>query len=346
MSEPRSNKRARYFRFFAFAFCAVVGVYSLYLRSQAITLENVQDILRSKLEDQQRRKLRLETLVAGARAIQSQQSAEMNELRKLQKRVTTKDQFLVTSGDKIVRQLAVYAPSSERRMILYVPAGNHCLVYAIKEVLGTPAETYSALANWGNDHRQIQDTKEIPLVGETVYELRTVVKKGTDSSIGIQLFGPEDNAVHEDSFPLSHVAFQGLNNWQNDSEILATYPNEIRSAGDAKTHVDAKKSAPVTPLLTFTLDHLGGKDQDSKGRVKMRFWIDSDSPPCMSDISVAVSYDFLSSNLRHAPQLTKSQAITKAFKSYDGSSRYYFAEGYFDGAVIPLFNDKPLGDKQ
>lgn len=85
-----------------------------------------------------------------------------------------------------------------------------------------------------------------------------------------------------------------------------------------------KESAPVTPLLTFTLDHLGGKDQDSKGRVKMRFWIDSDSPPCMSDISVAVSYDFLSSNLRHAPQLTKSQAIDKTFQPYDGSSRYHF----------------------
>ncbi len=330
----------------AIAACIAVAGYGSILSAQAVRLEREHDMLQAELRDKQQRKQRLGELVTQARAIQSQQSAEMTELRKLQKRVTTKDQFLVTSGDKIVRQLAVYAPSSERRMILYVPAGNHRLVYANKEVLGTPSETYSALANWGNDHRQIQDTTEIPLMGETVYELRTVVKKGTDSSIGIQLIGPGDKAVHEDSFPLSHVAFQGLNNWQNDSEIFATYPNEIRSAGDAKTHVDAKKSAPVTPLLTFTLDHLGGKDQESKGRVKMRFWIDSDSPPCMSDISVAVSYDFLSSNLRHAPQVTKSQAITKAFKSYDGSSRYYFAEGYFDGAVIPLFNDKPLGDEQ
>ena len=61
----------------------------------------------------------------------------------------------------------------------------------------------------------------------------------------------------------------------------------------------------------------------------MRFWIDSDSPPCMSDISVAVGYDFLSSNLRHAPQLTKSQAIDETFQPYDGSSRYYFSDGYF-----------------
>jgi hypothetical protein len=329
MSESRSNKRARYFRLWAFVSFSVVGVYSLYLRSQAITLEIVQDTLRSKLEDQQRRKLRLETLVAQARTIQSQQSAEMKELMKLQKRVTTRDQFLVTSGDKIVRQLAAYAPSSERRMILYVPAGNHRLVYAIKEVLGTPSEAFSSLANWGNDHRQIQDTTEIPLVGESVYELRTVIKKGAGSSISIQLIGPGDKAVHEDSFALSHVPFQGLNNWQNDSEIFATYPNEIRSAGDAKTHVDAKKSAPVTPLLTFTLDHLGGKDQDSKGRVKMRFWIDSDSPPCMSDISVAVSYNFLSSNLRYAPQLTKSHAFNWTFRPYDGSGCYSFVDGYF-----------------
>ena len=329
MSEPLSNKRARYFRLLAFVFCAVVGVYSLYLRSQAIALENVQVTLRSKLEDQQRRKLRLETLIAQARAIQSQQSAEMNELKKLQKRVTTRDEFLVTSGDKIVRQLAVYAPSSERRMIFYVPAGNHRLVYAIKEVLGTPTETYSAIGNWGNDHHQIQDTTEISLAGEAVYELRTGVKKGADSSISIQLIGPGDKAVHEDSFTLSHVAFQGLNNWQNDSEIFATYPNEMRSAGDAKTHVDAKKLASVTPLLTYTLDHLGGKDQDSKGRVKMRFWIDSDSPPCMSDICIAVSYGFLSRNLRHAPQLTKSQAFNETFRPYDGSGCYHFVDGYF-----------------
>lgn len=329
MSTPQSTKWATYGRLVAFLFCAVVGAYSLYLRSQAIELENVRDTLRSKLEDQQRRKLRLETLVAQSRAIQSQQSAEMNELKKLQKRVTTRDEFLVTSGDKIARQLAVNAPSSERRLILYVPAGNHRLVYAIKEFLGTPTEAYSLLANWGNDHRQIQDTTEIPLVGETVYELRAGVKKGAGSSISIRLIGPGDKAVHEDTCLLSHVAFQGLNNWQNDSEIFATYPNEIRSAGDAKAHVDAKKSTPVTPLLTLTLDHLGGKDQDSKGRVKLRFWIDSDSPPCMSDISVAVSYDFLSSNLRYAPQLTKSQAFSETFRSYDGSGCYHFVDRYF-----------------
>ena len=335
MSNAASTKRVGLMWLVTIAACIAVAVYGSIQSAQAVRLEREHDTLQAELRDKQQRKQRLGELVTQVRAIQVQQSSEMKELNQLQKRITTRDQFLVNSGDKIVRQLAVYAPSSERRLLFYVPAGNHRLVYAIKEVLGTPAETYSALANWGNDHRQIHDMTEIPLVGETVYELRTVVKKGMDSSIGIQLIGPGDKAVHGDSFALSHVAFQGLNNWQNDSEIFATYPNEIRSSGDAKTHVDAKKSAPVTPLLTFTLDHLGGKDQDSKGRVKMRFWIDSDSPPCMSDISVAVSYDFLSSNLRHAPQLTKSQAITKTFQSYDGSSRYYFAEGYFEGNAYP-----------
>lgn len=329
MSKGASTKRVGLMWLIAIAACMAVAVYGFILSGQAVRLEREHDTLQAELRDKQQRKQRLGELVAQARAIQVQQSSEMKELKQLQKRTTTRDQFLLTSGDMIIRQLAVYAPSSERRMILYVPAGNHSLVYAIKEFLGTPSETYSALAEWGNDHRQIQDTTEIPLVGETVYELRTVVKKGTDSSISIELIGPGDKAVHEDSFPLSRLAFQGLNNWQNDSEIFATYPNEIRSAGDAKTHVDAKKSAPVTPLLTFTLDHLGGKDQNSEGRVKMRFWIDSDSPPCMSDISVAVSYDFLSSNLRHAPQLTKSQAIDETFQPYDGSSRYYFTDGYF-----------------
>jgi hypothetical protein len=210
-----------------------------------------------------------------------------------------------------------------------VPAGDHRLVYAIKEVLGPATETYSELARWGNDHRRIQATTEIPLVGETVYELRTGVKKGTDSSISIQLIGPGDEAVHKDSFPLSHVALQGLNNWQNDSEIFATYPNEIRSAGDAKMHVDAKKSAPVTPLLTLTLDHLGGKDNNSKGRVKMRFWIDSDSKPCMSDISVAVSYDFLASSLRTVPQQSMFGGFTRTFKPSSSSGCYYFVDEYF-----------------
>ena len=116
---------------------------------------------------------------------------------------------------------------------------------------------------------------------------------------------------------------------QNDSEVFATYPNEIRSAGDAKYHVDSKKPAPVTPLLTFTIDQLGGKEQDSKGRVKMRFWIDSDSKPCMSDISVAVSYDFLSTNLRTVPQQSKSEGFAKTFQPYDGSGRYFFVDGYF-----------------
>ncbi len=109
------------------------------------------------------------------------------------------------------------------------------------------------------------------------------------------------------------------------------YPNEIRSAFDAKMHVDSKKSVPVTPLLTFTLDHLGGKDKNSKGRVKMRFWIDSDSRPCMSDISVAESYDFLSTDLRYTPQQSTPEGFTHTFESYDGSGRYHFVDGYFDG---------------
>ena len=315
----------------AIAACIAVAVYGSILSAQAVRLEREHDTLQAELRDKQQRKQRLGELVTQVRAIQVQQSSEMKELNQLQKRITTRDQFLVTSGDKIVRQLAVYTPSGERRLLFYVPAGNHRLVYAIKEFVGTPTETYSALANWGNDHRQIQDTTEIPLMGETVYELRTGVKKGADSSISIRLIGPGDKAVHEDSFPLSHVAFQGLNNWQNDSEILATYPNEIRSAGDAKTHVDAKKSAPVTPLLTFTLDHLGGKDQDSKGRVKMRVWIDSDSPPCMSDISVAVSYDFLASRLRTVTQQSLFRGFTKTFKPSASSGCYYFEDEYFGG---------------
>ena len=162
----------------AIAACIAVAVYGFILSAEAVRLEREHDTLQAELRDKQQRKQRLGELVTQARAIQVQQSSEMKELNQLQKRITTRYQFLVTSGDKIVRQLAVYAPSSERRMILYVPAGNHRLVYAIKEVLGKPTETYSALANWGNDHRQIQDTTEIPLMGETVYELRTGVKKG------------------------------------------------------------------------------------------------------------------------------------------------------------------------
>ncbi len=335
MNNVASTKSVGWMWQIGIAACIAVAVCGLILRSQAVMLERVHDSLQAELRDKQQRKQRLDDLVTQARAIQVQQSSELKELKQLQKRVTTRDQFLVTSGEKIVRQLAVYSPSSERRMILYVPSGNHRLIYAVKEALGTPTEAYSALANWGDDHRQIQDTTEIPLTGGTVYELRIGIKKVADSSISIQLIGPGDMAVHDDSFALSHVAFQGLNNWQNDSDIFATYPNEIRSVGDAKMHIDAKKSAPVTPLLTFTLDHLGGKDQDSQGRVKMRFWIDSDSPPCMSDISVAVGYDFLSSNLRHTRQITKSQAITKTFQSCDGSSRYYFVDGYFDCNAYP-----------
>lgn len=329
MSGNGSNNRARYGRFCAFALCAVVGVYGLYLRSQAIALENAQDALRSKLQDHQRRKLRLETLVAQAREIQSRQSAEMKELKKLQKRVATREEFFVTSGDKIVRQLAVYAPSGERRMLFYVPAGKHRLAYAIREILGSNNETYPVLDDWGNDHQRIPGAITVNLLGDTVYELRTRVDKSTRKSVTSELVGPENKLVLEDSLPLSYPALQGLSNWQNDSEIFASYPNELRSAAEAKSHVDAKKSAPVTPLLTFTLDQLGGKDQDSKGRVKMRFWIESDSPPCMSDISVAVSYDFLSSNLRYAPQLTKSRAFKETFRPYDGSGGYCFVDGYF-----------------
>lgn len=317
----------------AFALCIALGLYGLFLRAQATSLEEVRNTLQAKLEDQQRRKLRLEELVKQARAIQIQQSNEMKELKSLQKRITTRQKFLVTSGDKIVRQLAVYAPSSERRLLFYVPAGNHRLVYAIKEFMGSNTETYSLFASWGSDPRLIEDTTTVALKPESVYELRIEVKKGVSNSIPIRLISPEDIIEHEAVFPLSSIAFQGLTNSQNDSEVFASHPNEIRSAGDAKNHVNSKKSALVTPLLTLSIDQLGGKDDESKGRVKMRFWIDSDSKPCMSDISVAVSYDFLSSNLRYAPQQSKLEGFSKTFQPYDGSGRYYFVDGFFGNSA-------------
>jgi hypothetical protein len=329
MSENVPKPPVRFGWIIAFVFCALIAACGLYLRTRAQALEQVRVALQSKLEDQRRRKQILEKLIVEARAIQSQQLSEMKELRKLQKRATTRDQFLVTSGDKIVRQLAAYAPSSERRLLFYLPAGQHRLVYAIREALGSSDETYAVLNSWGTDHRSIPNATTVALLGNTVYELRTRVDKNTRESVTIELIGAENRVVHEYSFPLSYPALQGLNNWQNDSEVFASYPNELRSAAEAKSFVDAKKLAPVTPLLTFTLDHLGGKDKDSKGRVKMRFWIDSDSPPCMSDISVAVSYDFLSSNLRYAPQLGKFQTFNETFKRYDGSGCYFFVDEYF-----------------
>lgn len=329
MSDQATKNREYFMWIAAIAVCIGIAAYGLVLRSQAVALERERDSLRTSLLDQQQRKLRLESLVTQARAIQAQQSTEMKELKELQKRITTRDQFLVTSGDKIVRQLAAYAPSGERRMLFYLPAGEHRLVYAIREALGSNEETYPILNNWGNDHRHIPDTISVSLSGNATYELRTRVEKSTRKSVAIELVGPEDKAVHENSFPLSYAAVQGLNNLQNDSEVFATYPNEIRSGAEAKNHVDAKKLAPVTPLLTLTIDQLGGKDQDSKGRVKMRFWIDSDSKPCMTDISVAMSYDFLASNLRSAPQQTTVEGFAKTFRPYEGSGRYFFVEGYF-----------------
>ena len=76
-----------------------VAVCGLILRSQAVMLERVHDSLQAELRDKQQRKQRLGDLVTQARAIQIQQSSELKELKQLQKRVTTRDQFLVTSGD-------------------------------------------------------------------------------------------------------------------------------------------------------------------------------------------------------------------------------------------------------
>lgn len=340
MSDQAVGKRIPIVWFAAILVCVGIASFSLFLRFRVVALEQDRDALLAKLSDQQQRKERLGELVAQSREIQIRQASEMKELQKLGKRVTTRDEFLVTSGDKIVRQLAVYAPSGERRLLFYVPEGDHRLVYAIREFLGARSETYAAMYKWGGDHRTLPETASIDLSGETVYELRTRVNRGTDEPVSIQLFGPGDVVVYDDSFPLSYPTMTGLSNLQNDSEIFASYPNELRTAGEAKRHVDTKKAAPVTPLLTFTLDHLGGRDADSKARVKMRFWIDSNSPPCISDIGVAVSYDFLSSNLQYAPGRTNFEGFNQIFQPYDGSGRYFFSDGYFPEAVKTEVGDR------
>jgi hypothetical protein len=336
VSDPSPKTPANLKWIAALAFCIGLAGYNWMQRLEAIAVERERDSLHVSLLDRQQRKQRLGALVTQARSIQIQQTSEMKELQQLQKKIQTRDQFLVTSGDKIVRQLAVYAPSGERRMLFYVPTGEHRLVYAIREALGSSEEAYALIGNWGDDHRRIPNTTTVHLLGDTVYELRTRVDQVTRKSVTIELIGPANKVVHEDAFALSYQALQGLDNLQNDSEVFASYPNELRSAGETKSHVDAKRSAPVTRLLTFTLDQLGGKDKDSKGRVKMRFWIDSVSPSCVSDLTIAVSYDFLARNLRTVP-VPKStlDGFTKTFQPYDGSGRYYFRDGYFDGTGNP-----------
>lgn len=333
MSDNATGRRMRIVWLAAILVCVGIAAFGLTLRFRALALERDRDSLLAKLSDQQQRKERLTELVAQSREIQIRQASEMMELQKLGKRVKTRNQFLVTGGDKIVRQLVVYAPSGERRLLFYVPSGDHRLVYSIREFQGTSSETYAAMCKWGVDHRTLPETASFNLRGETVYELRTRVKRGTDEPVSIQLLGPDNAVVHDDSFPLSYPTLQGLSNLQNDSGIFASYPNELRTAGEAKGHVAAKKSAPVTPLLTFTLDQLGGRDAETKARVRMRFWIDSNSPPCMSDISAAVSYHFLSRNLQYAPGRTEFQGFNQTFQPYDGSGRYYFTDGYFPEAA-------------
>ncbi|MGB7345268.1 MAG: hypothetical protein WBD20_13725 [Pirellulaceae bacterium] len=303
---------------------------SLFVRSSAIALEKHAGALRDKLGDQQQREARLVQLSSQVHAIRLNQHAEIGELARLSKSVKTRDQFLVTQGDKIVRQLVVYAPSGERRMCFYVPAGNHRLVYAIREAVGESSATYATLARWGDDHRQLQEPTSIELRGETVYELRIRVRPTTKDAIEIQLIGTDNDVVHENEFALSFQAMEGLGNLQNDSAVFATYPNELRSKGDAKRHVDDMKSAPVTPLLTLSLNQMGGRGRDTQARMKMRVWIDSDSPPCLSDITVANDYKFVSGMKSWTP--FSQDKFQDTFQDYDGTGRYYFRGGYFPDA--------------
>lgn len=67
------------------AIAVVLGLagYSLVLRYQAVAVERECNSLRALLLDQHQRKQRLEALVIQARAIQSQQSSEMKELKRV-----------------------------------------------------------------------------------------------------------------------------------------------------------------------------------------------------------------------------------------------------------------------
>ncbi len=112
-----------------------------------------------------------------------------------------------------------------------------------------------------------------------------------------------------------------------------SYPNELRTLGEAMQHIRDKKSSPITPLLTLTIDQLDEQRSGSTGRVLMRVWIDSDSPPCMSDVEVLGRYRFVS-QLKSSwpPEPRVVQAFEQTFQPYNGTGRYYFRDGYFQTA--------------
>jgi hypothetical protein len=221
------------------------------------------------------------------------------QLMKTLSTCTSREDFAVKSGQRIVWSKLPSEDKHVARIGLYLPAGTHQLRYATFDLNKIQAHHDSVRhrLRWGP-----VDQIPVPIAGcelegaPQVYEIH--LKSASGEPPRLAVLGPND--VREFTLPLKLAVAQLQTTM---ARRTSAYPSEGELHNESMLVNDRRiLLQPMVDLAVISI----------QGQAEIRLWIESDAPACLSALEVAANYRLLDRDL------------VTLFSPYDGSNRLFF----------------------
>ena len=266
-----------------------------------------------------------------ARGLYNRSLTHDRDVLSMLRQCESREEFVVREGPRIVWSELCGSTDRSKKIGIYVPAGGHRLRYAVGFGEKWGGVGYQRFRH--GDPRDIDGAVTVELGPEAeVYEFRLNVSN--EQPPRIEVLGRDNVLVHEASLPLRArgTIFETAIN-----EGFA-FPSEFKPNEKQRPYFLKPESRPITDLGFL------------RGGATVRLWIESDARPCMPAFYVVANY-FKVTSLRYRhdnppliQQVTDPDPDTefnRLFEPYDGSLRFYFREGIFQG-IGPAASKEPL----
>jgi hypothetical protein len=325
---------------------AAIGLtaYIVSLRKQEREWKSRTAELRQREKELKAEMKRGVALMWEARGWRNSEYSTDRKLQEMLRQCTSRDDFIVREGPRIAwSKLA--DTDGMHKIAFYLPEGKHRLRGALYSgvYVGTEVPSPFALSRKPVElsRRVRTDTTVTCELGPQaeVYELQFWWDIGAGLP-RVRLLGKENAIAREESL----LGMDGPR--YTRLKVRGTglaYPSELKYDDDTRRW-QTILSRPVTELAHFEFP--GGPTA-----WELRWWIESDAPPCVSAVEAAANYDMLGRMLTSADPYRRLQtseraecdaAFVRTFKPYDGSDRLYFR----DGVIPSLQTLQPGVEKQ
>ena len=245
-----------------------------------------------------------------AYGMSNQEGREDQRVKQLLMSCTSRQDFLVREGPRIVWSELAFSSHSSKAMAVYLPSGKHRLTYSMSS---NPRKDHygSDLDSGYPERKTLFDFPSAP----KVYELTVVSTES--NNLFFRIKGDNDHLLLDHLLNHSYKKLGAVNLSVPDRPF--SYPSQLK--------IDFYGSEEINSFCENGTTYLGEfqfPDSGNPNKRMLHLWLESESPLCMSAIQVAGEYTKALRwlNLReHGVSIVEQ--LGEVFYTYDGSDRFY-----------------------